>query len=129
MFRIYAASGQLYNPDEEELGWDELVQHPVMAKVLLPRRYEDSSLGWGCDVVPKVASTQPLDQEEEPSLEEASNWLVSQGLLPEDSLPPEKIIRRYKAFSKCHFDEGVSEVLRRKFMKDMLPYENNLAAT
>ena len=47
--------------------------------------------------------------EEETTAAEATQWLQEQGLLPEGQLGEDEVLRRFKAFSKCTFGEGVTK--------------------
>ena len=44
-------------------------------------------------------------------------------------MDPDIAKRRYLAFSKCQFDKSITEAEKTAFMKTLLPYEKNLAAT
>ena len=78
----------------------------------------------------QMTSGTGLEEEQppEPTMSEKEDWLREQGLLPE-ALSAEKLERRYQAFSKCQFGDGVPTELRQGFMWELLSVEDNLAAT
>jgi hypothetical protein len=66
---------------------------------------------------------------EEQEIEVARRWLQDNNLYyPEEALPPDKILRRYKALSKCQFGEGVTRAARESFLQRLIASESNLAA-
>ena len=66
--------------------------------------------------------------EEELSLEEMRQWLGERDLL-EGVIGPERIKRRYQAFSKCQFGEDCPERIRHQFMRDLKDWDHRMAVT
>ena len=79
-----------------------------------------------------VPLASPATKAGTPSAQDAKEWLLSRGLLPELSptqeITDEAILRRYLALSKCAFGEGVSEAAKQDFLLRLLPCEHRLAA-